>query len=152
MNPKTELTNGRLDFFETRSFLLKLHHHLRLTNLAPQIGLDPIALLWIRGDGDEEEEQGPRISYSGERRWGATHRRWRRREWNTQTVHDVGIRLDMVRFLREWAEDKGEERRGGSLTEGRRIGDRVPKRRKKGGGKGGLVRGREHGSREPIGC
>ena len=29
----------------------------------------------------------------------------------------MGIRLDMVRFLREWAEDKGEERRGGSLDE-----------------------------------
>ena len=25
-------------------------------------------------DGDEEEEQGPRVTYSGEWRWGATHR------------------------------------------------------------------------------
>ena len=32
-------------------------------------------------------------------------------------VHDVGISTTMVRFLRERAEDKGEERRGGPLDE-----------------------------------
>ena len=48
----------------------------------------------------------------------------------------MGIRSDMVCSLCEQAEDKGEERRGGSLDEGRRTGDRVPKRRKKGGGRG----------------
>ena len=32
-------------------------------------------------------------------------------------VHAMGISIAMVRFLREWAEDKGEERRGGPLDE-----------------------------------
>jgi len=42
----------------------------------------------------------------------------------------MGIKLAVVRFLRERAKDKGEERRGGSLDEGRHTGDHVPKRRK----------------------
>ena len=45
-----------------------------------------------RGNGDEEEEQGQRAFYRGERRWGATHRRQMRRGWDTQTVHAVEIR------------------------------------------------------------
>ena len=42
-------------------------------------------------DGDEEEEQGPRVSYSGER------------GWDTLTVHAVGIKSAMVRPQRERA-------------------------------------------------
>ena len=32
------------------------------------------------------------VSYIDERSWGATHRKWMRREWDTQTVHAVEIR------------------------------------------------------------
>ena len=39
-----------------------------------------------------------------------------------------GDKSAIVRSLRERAEDKGEERRGGSLDEERRTGDRVPKK------------------------
>ena len=37
----------------------------------------------IEVDGDEEEEQGLRVFYRGEQRWGATHRRQMRRGWDT---------------------------------------------------------------------
>ena len=46
----------------------------------------------IEVDGDEEEEQGPRVTYSEERRWEATHRKRRRRGGDTQTVYAVEIR------------------------------------------------------------
>ena len=66
------------------------------------------------------------------------HRKWRQREWNTQTVHAVGIKSAMMCSLRERAEDKGEERRGGPLNE---AGVRVtvsPKEERR-EGKWGLV-------------
>ena len=86
-----------------------------------------------RGNGDEEEEQGPRASYSGERRWGAMHRKWRQHGWDTLLVHAVGIKPAMARSLRKRAEggNTGEQR--GFAQRGRRAGGHVPKRRKKGG-------------------
>ena len=67
---------------------------------------------------------------------GAAHREWRRHGWETLTVHEVGKKSAMVCSLRElerW-EDKGERR--GFTRWGRRAGGHVPKRRKKGGGRG----------------
>ena len=66
----------------------------------------------IEVDGDEEEEQGPRVFYRGERRWDATHQKRMRRGWDTQTVHAVGINSAMVRFLRELVDDKGRKGEG----------------------------------------
>jgi len=66
---------------------------------------------------DEEEEQGPRGLYRGEQRGEATHRRWRRSEWDTQMVHAVGISTTMVCFLRERRRGKIKESRGGPLDE-----------------------------------
>ena len=80
---------------------------------------------------DEEEEQGPRVSYSGERRWGATHRKWRQCGQGTQTSHAMGIKSAMVHSLRsERRGNKGGKIRGWAQR-GRRAGGRVPKRRKK---------------------
>ena len=69
-------------------------------------------------DGDEEEEQGPRASYSGEQRWRAAHRKWRQHEWDTLPVHTVGIKSAMARSPRKRAEGRIKERREGSLDEG----------------------------------
>ena len=56
-------------------------------------------------------------------------------------VYAVGISTAMVRFLREWAEDKGEERRGGPLDEaGVRATMFLREKRKR---KGGPVQGDE---------
>ena len=112
-----------------------------MMNLIPRITTGSRSSTLNAREWDEEEEQGPRVFYSGERWWGTTHWKWRRPGWDTQTVHAVEIRSDMVCFLRERAEDKGEERRGGLARRGRRAGGHVPKRRKKGGGKWGLVWG-----------
>ena len=96
-----------LNFFKNQILLLlRLHHHLRLMNLVPQCRLDLVALLWIRGNGKGEEEQGPGVFYSGERRWGATHQKWRQRGWDTQTVDVVGINTAMVRSLHKRADGK----------------------------------------------
>ena len=96
---------------------------------------------------DEEEEQGPRVSYSGEQGWGATHRKWRRSGWDTQTVHAVGItRPWCVPCTSERMGNKGEEIRG-CARRGRRAGGRVPKRRKKGEDGGSGTRDLALGSR-----
>jgi len=63
-------------------------------------------------DGDEKE-QGPMTSYSGERRWDAAHRKWRRHGWDTLSVHAVGIKSAMARSLRKRAEGGIKERREG---------------------------------------
>ena len=87
---------------------------------------------------DEEEEQGPRVFYSDERRWGATHRKWRWHGLGTKIGHAVEIRS------KTWCAsctsgkggNKGDER--GSAQRGRRAGGHVTKRRKKGKGKWGV--------------
>jgi len=64
----------------------------------------------------------------------------------------VEIRLDMVHFLCERAEDKGEERRGGPLD---KVGVRVAvssKEERREGKEGGLVWGMRRGSLEPTEC
>ncbi|XP_066341428.1 ankyrin repeat-containing protein NPR4-like [Miscanthus floridulus] len=74
-------------------------------------------ILVLQRDGDEEEEQGPRASYSGERRWGAAHRKWRQHGWDTLPVNAVGIKSAIVRSLRRQAEGGIKERRECSLDE-----------------------------------
>jgi len=59
------------------------------------------------------------------------HWKWRWCGWETLPVHTVGIKSATVRSLckLERREDKGEGR--GFARQGRRAGDRVPKRRKR---------------------
>ena len=70
VNPKTELTNGRLEL------LRKPDHFSSQITPSPQTD-EPSSIITtgsrsstrVRGNGDEEEEQGPKASYSDERRW-----------------------------------------------------------------------------------
>ena len=55
----------------------------------------------IEVDGDEEEEQGPMVTYSGEWRWGATHR--------------SGDKIGHVALSAQAAEGEIKERRGGGV-------------------------------------
>ena len=54
-------------------------------------------MLRIRGNGDEEEEQGPRVFIEANGEGKATHRRRMRRGWDTQTVLVVEIRSETWR-------------------------------------------------------
>ena len=68
--------------------------------------------------------------------------KWRQRGKETLAVHEVGEVTAMVRSLHEleWREEKGEERRGGSLDE-EACERSCPKRRKRrGSGTGARAR------------
>ena len=98
---------------------------------------------------DEEEEQGPRVSYRGKQRWGTTHRKQMRRGRDTQAVHAVEIRSETwcASCASGGGGNKGEER--GSSRRGRRAGDHVPQKKKERRGKGemgGPVRETRHES------
>ena len=56
-------------------------------------------------------------------------------------VHAMGISTAMVRFLHEWAEDKGEERRGGPLDAAGVRAVVPPKEEERREGKGGVQYG-----------
>ena len=83
---------------------------------------------------DEEEEQGPRASYSGERRWGVAQWKWRRHGHNLLSVHAVGIKSGMACSLRKRAEEgnKGEQR-GFARSMREACGRPCPQKEKEGG-------------------
>jgi len=72
------------------------------------------------------------VSYIDERSWGATHRKWMRREWDTQTVHAVEIRLGTR--CASCANDRGKikgRKGGGPLDEARVRANVSPKEERK---------------------
>jgi len=100
---------------------------------------------------EEEEEQGSRVFYRGEWRWGATHQKQMRWGWNTQMVHAVEIRSETwcASCVSGGGGNKGEER--GPLDEAGVRAVVSPKEEGK-EREGGPIRGTRHGSREPTGC
>jgi len=68
--------------------------------------------------GMKKKEQGPRASYSGERRWGAVHRKCRRRGRETLMVTRWEERQPWCVPYASLSGGRKKERRGGSLDEG----------------------------------
>ena len=107
VNPKTKLTNGRLELLQKSN--------PSSSQITPSPQTDEPSFTMSTGfrssapnarEWDEEEEQGPRVFYSGERRWGATHRKQMWKGWDTQTMHAAGINTTMVRSLHKRADGK----------------------------------------------